>query len=89
MGTKSRPRPKFLAQKLKRIRESLGASQGEMINQLGSDEKIVRSTISAFERGVREPSYLILLRYARVAGISTDILIDDNLRLTLDDNNGN
>lgn len=81
MGTKSRPKPKFLADKLKRIRLSRGLSQNEIIEELGVDENIVRSTISAFERGVREPSYLVLLKYARLAGISTDVLIDDALDL--------
>jgi hypothetical protein len=33
-------------------------------------------------RGKREPSLLVLLRYAKIAGISTDVLIDDNLELS-------
>lgn len=77
MGTRSRPKPEHLAKKLKMIRLSLKLSQNELIERLGVEEEIVRSTISAFERGVREPSYLLLLKYARLAGISTDILIDD------------
>jgi transcriptional regulator with XRE-family HTH domain len=35
--------------------------------------------ISEFERGLREPSLLTLLEYARLAGISTDVLITDDL----------
>jgi len=31
--------------------------------------------------GTREPPLPILLRYARLAGISTDVLIDDDLKL--------
>jgi transcriptional regulator with XRE-family HTH domain len=34
-----------------------------------------------FEHGEREPTLIVLLRYARVAGVSTDILIDDDLDL--------
>lgn len=82
MGTRSRPKPRLLAKKLKQIRVSLGLSQNELIERLGKDETILRSTISAFERGVREPSYPILLKYARLAGVSTDVLIDDELRLS-------
>jgi transcriptional regulator with XRE-family HTH domain len=37
--------------------------------------------ISEFERGKREPSLLVLLRYAQLAGISTDVLINDDLEL--------
>jgi transcriptional regulator with XRE-family HTH domain len=37
--------------------------------------------ISEFERGLREPSLLTLLRYAQLADISTDMLIDDDLDL--------
>ena len=82
MGTRTRPRPKHLASKLKAIRLSLGLSQNELLERLKADEPLVRSAISAYERGAREPSYLTLLRYARLAGISTDVLIDDELELT-------
>jgi transcriptional regulator with XRE-family HTH domain len=37
--------------------------------------------ISEFERGLREPSLLALLEYARLAGVSTDVLIDDEIEL--------
>lgn len=81
MGTRTRPKPECLAKKLKQIRLSLGLSQNEIIEKLGVEETIVRSTISAFERGVREPSYPVLLKYARLGGISTDVLIDDSLEV--------
>jgi transcriptional regulator with XRE-family HTH domain len=81
MGTRSRPKPRRLAAKLKKIRTDLGLSQNQLIERLGMEESIVRSTVSAFERGAREPSYQVLLRYARIAGISTDVLIDDDLDL--------
>ncbi|HMS07862.1 MAG TPA: helix-turn-helix transcriptional regulator [Pyrinomonadaceae bacterium] len=83
MGTRSRPKPKHLARKLKQIRLSLGLSQDGLIDRLGVEEEVVRSTISAFERGVREPSYPLLLKYARIAGVSTDALIDDDAELDL------
>jgi transcriptional regulator with XRE-family HTH domain len=81
MGTKSRPRPQRLAEKLLRIRGSLGLSQDELIERLGLKGELFSASVSQFERGVREPSYLVLLKYARVIGISTDILIDDDLDL--------
>jgi hypothetical protein len=37
--------------------------------------------VSEFETGKREPSVLILLAYAKLAGISTDALIDDKLEI--------
>ena len=83
MGTRSRPKPEHLAKKLKQIRISLGLSQNEIIERLGVEEAIVRSTISAFERGVREPSYPMLLKYARLGGVSTDVLIDDDADLDI------
>lgn len=83
MGTRSRPKPRHLARKLRQIRLSLGLSQDGLIERLGVEEEVVRSTISAFERGTREPSYPLLLKYARLAGVSTDVLIDDDAELDL------
>jgi transcriptional regulator with XRE-family HTH domain len=37
--------------------------------------------ISRYERDEREPSLFALLAYARIAGVSVDVLIDDKLRL--------
>lgn len=81
MGTKSRPRPERLAEKLRKIRTDLDLSQDELIERLGLKGELLSASVSQFERGVREPSYLILLKYARFAGISTDLLIDDELEL--------
>lgn len=39
------------------------------------------TAVSAYELGTCEPDLLTLLQYARVAGISTDVLIDDKLKL--------
>ena len=51
-------------------------SQGEIAKALGVDN---RASISGYERGEREPPLPILLRYARLARVSTDFLIDDDL----------
>lgn len=81
MGHKQRRKPAKLATKLTRIRAELGLSQNGMIRKLGLADELLQSHISAFERGVREPSLIVLLQYARVAGVSTDVLIDDEMDL--------
>jgi transcriptional regulator with XRE-family HTH domain len=81
MGRSSRPRPKKLAKKLLRIRLDLGLSQNEMLKALGLKGTVFRSAVSGYELGTREPPLPILLRYARLAGVSTDVLIDDKLAL--------
>ena len=82
MGKAQRPKPKQLARKLLQIRLSLGLSQNDLIKRLAFEEvELVQGTISTYELGRREPSLPLLLAYARLAGISTDILIDDNLDL--------
>jgi transcriptional regulator with XRE-family HTH domain len=52
-----------------------------MLARLGLTEDFSRSRISAYELGNREPPLPVLLKYARLAGISTDVLIDDELDL--------
>jgi len=80
MGRSQRPRPKYLGRKLLEIRQSLQISQAEMVKRLGF-RSVHQAHISGFERGEREPPLPILLKYARVAGVSTDVLIDDKLDL--------
>jgi transcriptional regulator with XRE-family HTH domain len=79
MGKTKRDSPRKLAKKLKNIRLSLSLSQGGMAKRLGLKE---RASVSGYELGTREPSLPILLKYARLAGVSTDVLIDDKLRLS-------
>ncbi len=81
MGKAKRMKPKRLANKLLRIRESLGLSQSEMVQRLGFSELFTRNYISAFELGIREPPLPVLLSYARIVRISTDVLIDDEMDL--------
>ena len=81
MGRASRLRPVRLAQKLLQIRNALDLSQNEMVSRLGFTETLYREDISAFERGKREPPLPLLLAYARAVGISTDVLIDDEMDL--------
>jgi transcriptional regulator with XRE-family HTH domain len=81
MGVKARQRPERLAEKLLQIRVALGLSQSELLRRLDLEDAISYKKISDYERGQREPSLIILLQYARVAGVSTDVLIDDRLDL--------
>lgn len=43
--------------------------------------RVYPTHVSEFERGLREPSLPVLLKYARLASVSTDVLIDDELKL--------
>ncbi len=81
MGRVSREKPRLLAEKLLQVRVNLGLSQNQMLEKLGLNDKVFRSAISGYELGTREPTLPILLRYARLAKISTDYLIDDELDL--------
>jgi len=73
--------PQNLAKKLLQIREFLNLSQTEMLKRLGFDDRLYRSNISQYERGEREPPLLVILSYAKVAGIMVEVLIDDEVEL--------
>jgi transcriptional regulator with XRE-family HTH domain len=81
VGRKSRERPERLADKLLQIREALRLSQSEMLRRIDKEESGHRNFISDYERGVRVPSLLEVLAYARAAGVSMDVLVDDDLDL--------
>lgn len=81
MGSVRTPKPERLAEKLFQIRMALGLSQDGMLRRLGLDDVYFRSRISAYEIGNREPHLLVVLKYARCVGISTDVLIDDEMNL--------
>jgi transcriptional regulator with XRE-family HTH domain len=81
MGRAARMRTARLAEKLLDVRNALGLSQNEMIKHLGLEDVLYRSNISGFEVGEREPPLPVLLKYARAAGVSVDVLIDDEMDL--------
>jgi transcriptional regulator with XRE-family HTH domain len=81
MGRGPREKPEHLAEKLLAIRQTLGLSQTEMLKRLGADERMGYYRISEFESGKGEPSLIVLLEYARAAGVCVDVLIDDKLDL--------
>lgn len=76
--SRKRPSPRKLAEKLRQVREGLGLSQGDIASRIGVKD---RASVSGYERGEREPPLPVLLMYARVAGVSVESLIDDDLSL--------
>jgi transcriptional regulator with XRE-family HTH domain len=84
MGTRHpRPQPSRLAEKLRQLRTLLGFTLEEMAQALARVKKSPpdKSYIHRFEAGTREPSLLVLLEYSRVAKVSVEALIDDELDL--------
>ena len=81
MGVKARQRPERLAEKLLHIRHALGLSQSELVRRLELDDLITYKKVSDYERGSREPTLLILLRYARAANVAMEAIVDDSLDL--------
>ena len=77
----AREKPKRLAEKLLQIRQALGLSQSEMLRRLGADDRMAYHRISEFESGKGEPSLLILLQYARAAGVHMEEIVDDEMDL--------
>ncbi|HEX8176357.1 MAG TPA: helix-turn-helix transcriptional regulator [Pyrinomonadaceae bacterium] len=81
MGRAARLRSERLAEKLREIRTVLGLSQNELIRHLGLEDVIYQSNVSGYESGEREPPLPILLKYAQVAGVCMDVLVNDELDL--------
>ena len=79
MGRSPRPRPARLGEKLLSVRLALGLSQTGMLRALGLE--VDPSAVSGYELGTREPPLAILLRYAEMANVYVDVLIDDRLDL--------
>ena len=72
-----------LSNKLKIIRKHLGYTQEEMAAAVGKEGISRRARVHEWEKGLREPALLCLVAYARLAGISTDDLLDDDVELRL------
>lgn len=81
MGRATPAKPKRLPEKLLHIRLALGLSQNGMLRKLNSPDRLLQTSISGYERGVREPPLLVILEYARVAGVCMEVLVDDALDL--------
>ena len=82
MGRSRQARPERLAEKLKDIRLKLGLTQPQIFELLDDNKTpLYVGQISLFESGQRVPSLLTLLKYARLAKISIDVLVDDEQNL--------
>lgn len=82
MGRSHRPKPARLAAKLRQIRTALSLTQQQMFERLGETRTaLYEGHIGLYESGQREPPLPVLLRYARIAGVYVDVLIDDEMDL--------
>jgi len=81
MARYARLKPRRLTEKLLHIRTGLGLSQNEMLRKLGLADQLFRSSISSYELGDSQPPLPVLLRYARLAGVCLDVIVDDELNL--------
>ncbi len=79
MGRSRRNKPKKLSHKLWTIRKRLGLSQTEMAKAL--ELKVHYSAVSNYELDTREPDLIVVLRYARLAGVPMEMIVDDKLDL--------
>ena len=81
----ARPRPKRLAEKLLQIREALGLSQREIAERLAERAGvcITDKNISKYERDRSVPYIEVVLAYSRLANISMNLIVDDDLELNL------
>jgi transcriptional regulator with XRE-family HTH domain len=78
-----RQKPRRLAEKLLHIRRTLNLSQNEMISRLGFSGELIQAHISAYERQHqnRVPPLGVVLQYARCAGVTMEMIVDDNIDL--------
>ena len=80
----ARPRPRRLAEKLSQIRNTLGLSQSELLRQLRVESDIPYTRISDYELDKNEPTLMVLLEYARIAGVHLEEIVDDRVDLPME-----
>ena len=69
-----------LADRLRELRQERGWTQGRVAERLG----VPPSVISAYENGIRQPSYEVLIKLARLYGVTSDYLLGISGRRTPD-----
>lgn len=83
MGHKG-PMPAKLGRKLKALREHLELTGEQLIERLDCPSiPLNQGKIKKYEENLREPPSIVLLRYARLAGVPVDDLADDAVDLEL------
>ena len=70
-----------LGAKLKELRQERQWTQGYVAQRVG----VTASLISAYETGIRQPSYEVLIRLAHLFSVSSDYLLGITGRKTPDD----
>lgn len=73
--------PARLGEKFLQIRTALDLTQESMLARLELPTEITQSNISAYERGTKEPPIFVIMKYAKVANIWIDVLVEDALDL--------
>jgi transcriptional regulator with XRE-family HTH domain len=83
MGRASRRRymPVRLGEKFLQIRSALSLTQESMLKRLKLPPELTQSNVSAYERGTKEPPIFVIMRYAEVANVWVDVLVNDALDL--------
>ncbi len=80
MGTRKRPVPARLPEKLLKVRKLLGLSQEQLSERLSHlPSPAMAGHISRYEAGTREPNLIYLLEFSRLAGVTLECLLDDRL----------
>jgi transcriptional regulator with XRE-family HTH domain len=52
-----------------------------LVKRLDLPSVITQSNVSAYERGTKEPPVIVLMKYAELANVWSDVLVNDSLDL--------
>lgn len=78
MGTRKRPVPARLPEKLLKVRKLLDLSQEQLAERLSHlPSPPLAGHISRYEAGTREPNLIYLLEFSRLANVTLECLLDD------------
>ena len=84
MGHNKRRTPAKLGKKLKAIRDYLELTQEQMIERLDCPLiPLNKGSISNYEKNIRAPAIIVILKYARLVKVPVEVLLDDELDLQL------
>ena len=82
MGSEQLIKPQRIGEKVREIRIKLGLTQEQMFELLTRyGARIHVGYIARYEINQRLPTLLVILAYARAAGIPMEVLVDDELDL--------